>query len=137
MRRKGIRKKCPECYEKKTGKKSAIKRTGRSPGWWLGLPLSLVGADTDEVVDGETDEIGVIEVESLETEDVTEGVGKELELKWERDVESVPTVMVLVPDEVDGFLIEWGMEINDVAAGSGELNDPVIPVNRKNGEYPM
>jgi hypothetical protein len=26
-----------------------------------------------------TDEIGVIDVESLETEDVTEGVGKELE----------------------------------------------------------
>jgi hypothetical protein len=127
MRRKGIRKKCPGCYEKKTEEKSAIKRTGRSPGWWLGLPFNLAGADTDEVVDGETDEIGVIEVESLETEDVTEGFGKELELKWERDVDSVPTVMVLVPDEVDRFLIDWGMGIDDVAAGSGELSDPDIP----------
>jgi len=135
MRRKGIRKKCPCYYEKKTEEKSTIKRTGRSPGWWLGLPLSLAGADTDEVVDGETDEIGVIEVESLETEDVTEGFGKELELKWERDVDSVPTVRVLVPDEVDGFSIDWGMEIDDVAAGSGELNDPDIPRSRKNDEY--
>lgn len=35
--------------------------------------------------------------------------------------------MVRVPDEVDGFLIDWGMEIDDVAARSGELNDPDIP----------
>jgi hypothetical protein len=42
-------------------------------------------------------------------------------------VDSVPTVMVLVPDEVGGFSIDWGMEIDDVAAGRGELNDPDIP----------
>jgi len=127
------KKKCHGCYEKKVEKKSARKRTGRDPGRWLELPLSLAGADTDEVVDCETDEIGVIDVESLEREDVAEGVGKG---GWERDVDSVPTVMVLVPDEVDGFLIDWGMEIDDVAAGSGESNDPDIPLSRKNAEYP-
>jgi len=44
--------------------------------------------------------------------------------------------MVLVLDEVDGFLIDSGMETDDVAAASGELNDPDIPLSRKNAEYP-
>lgn len=48
--------------------------------------MSFAGADADEedageVVDGKTDEIRVIDVESPETEDVTEGVGKGLELR--------------------------------------------------------
>lgn len=37
--------------------------------------------------------------------------------------------MVLVLDEVDSFLIDWGMETVDVAAGSGESSDPDIPLN--------
>lgn len=128
------RKKCHCCYEKKAVEKSASKRTGRGPGRWLEPPLSLAGADADEedageVVDGETDEIRVIEVESPETEGVTEGVGKGLELRWGRDVDSVPTVMVLVPDEVDESSIDWGMGNDDVAAGSGLSNDPDISLN--------
>ena len=91
--------------------------------------MDLAGADADEVADGETDEIGVIDVENPDTEDVTEDVGKVLELGCERDVDSVPTVMVLVLDETDGFSIDWGMEIDDVAAGSGESNDPDIPLS--------
>lgn len=76
------------------------------------------------------DEIGVIDVESRETEDVTEGAGKVLELGRERDVDSVPTVMVLVLDEVDVCSNDWGgMGIDDVAAASGESNDPHIPLN--------
>jgi hypothetical protein len=131
MRRKEERKKCEGCYEKEAEKKSARKRTDRGSGRWLELPLDLAGADADEedadeVVDGE---IGVIDVENPETEDVTEGVGKGLELGWKRDVDSVPTVMVLVPDEVDGFSMDWGMDFDDVAAGSGELNDPDIPLS--------
>ena len=39
--------------------------------------------------------------------------------------------MVLVRDEVDGFLIDWGMGIDDVATGSGESNDPDIPHSLK------
>ena len=123
------KKECHSCYEKKTEEKSARKSTGRGPGRWLELPLVWAAVDVVEVVDGETDEIGVIDVENPETEDVTEGVGKGLELGWGRDVDSVPTVMVLVPDEVGGFLIDWGMGIDDVAASSGELNDPDIPLS--------
>ena len=128
------RRKCYGIYEKNAEEKSARKRTGRRPGRWVELPLSFAGADADEedageVVDGKTDEIRVIDVESPETEDVTEGVGKGLELRWERDVDSVPTVMVLVPDEVDESSIDWGMGNDDVAAGSGELNDPDISLN--------
>lgn len=119
MRGKEESKKCHGGYEKKTEEKSARKRTGRGPGRWLELPLDVADADADEVVvDGETDDgIDVIDVESREAEVVTEGVvGKR---DCERDVDSVPTVMVLVPTEVDGSLIDWGMEIDDVAAGSG------------------
>jgi hypothetical protein len=64
-----------------------------------------------------------------------EGVGEGLDLGVERDVDSVPTVMVLVPDEVD-FPIDWGMEIDDVAASSGDFNEPDIPLSWKNAEYP-
>jgi hypothetical protein len=135
MRRKEERKKCHRCHEKIKEEKSARKRIGRGPGRWLELPLSLAGADADEVADGEVDEIGVIDVENPETEDVTEGVGKGLELEWESDVDSVPTVMVLVPDEVDRFSIDWGMEIDDVAAGNGELNDPDIPRSLKEVQH--
>ena len=115
------RKNCHSCYVKKAEEKSARKRTGRGPGRWLELPLDLTGADEDKVVDGETDEIGVVDVESLEAEDVTERVGKGLELvwEWERDVDSVPIVMVLVPDEVDEISIDWGMDIDEVASGNG------------------
>ena len=35
--------------------------------------------------------------------------------------------MVLVGDGVEGFLIDWGMGTVDVAAASGESNDPDIP----------
>jgi len=95
------------CYEKKREEKKARKRTGRGPGRCLELPLELTGADADEVVvDSEIDDICVIDVENPETEDVTEGVDKGLEVGRERNVDSVPTVMVLVFDEVDGFLIE-------------------------------
>jgi len=135
MRRKE-RKKCYGCYEKKKEEKSARKRTGRGLGRWLELPLDLSGIDADEVVDNETDEVSVIDVENPEKEDVTEGVGKGLELGRERDVDSVPTVIVLVRDEVDGFLIDWGMGNDDVAAGSGESNDPDIPHSPKKAEYP-
>ena len=114
-------------YEKKKEEKSARKRTGRGPGRCLELPLELAGADADEVVDSEADETGVIDVESLEAESVVEGVGKRLELASGRDVDSVPTVMVLVLDGEDGFVIDLGMAIDDVAASSGESNDPVIP----------
>jgi hypothetical protein len=93
-------------------------------------------ADADEVVDGEADEVGVIDVENLETEDVTESVRTGLELGSERDIDSVPTVMVLVPDEVDGSLIDLGIGIGDNAAASGDLNDPHIPRSLKYGEYP-
>jgi hypothetical protein len=37
--------------------------------------------------------------------------------------------MVLVLDEVGVFVSDWGMEDVDVAAGSGELNDPDIPLS--------
>lgn len=80
MRRKEERKKCHSCYEKKKEEKSARKRTCRGPGRCLELPLDGSSAGANEVVDGEADEIGVIDVESPETEDVTEGVRKGLEL---------------------------------------------------------
>lgn len=128
MRRKE-RKKCHRCYEKKKEEKNARKRTGKGAGRCLELPLDVFDADADEVVDGEADEIGVVDVESPETEDVTRRVRKGLELGLERDVDSVPTVMVLVPDEVDGFSIDLGIAIGDVAAGRGDLNDPHIPRN--------
>ena len=153
MRGKEGRRKRHGCYEKRKEEKRARKRTGRGLGRWLEHPLDGVVAGADEVVDSEADELCVIEVENPETEDVTEGVGKGVELGWEREVDNVPTVMVLVRDEVDGFLIDWGMGIDDVAAGSGESNDPDIPhslkwrgsasgslfqinTNRKKAEYP-
>lgn len=80
MRRKEERKKGHRCYEKKKEVKSARKRTGRDPGRCLELPLDESSAGADEVVDGEADEIGVIDVESPETEDITEPVRKGLEL---------------------------------------------------------
>ena len=67
-------------YEKKREEKKARKRTGRGPGRCFEPPLVLAGADADEVVDSETDEVCVIDVENPETEDVTEGVDKGLEL---------------------------------------------------------
>jgi len=70
------RKKCHRCYEKKKEEKIARKRTGRGLGKRLELPLDLAGADADDVVDSEADEICVVDVENPETEDVTEGVGK-------------------------------------------------------------
>jgi len=79
-----------------------------------------------------------VDVESLEIVDgvaVVVGATKRLELG--RDVESVPTVTVCVPDEVDGFVSDAGMGIDDVAAGSGESNDPDIPASLKYGEYPL
>jgi len=51
-------------------------------------------------------------------------------------VVKVPTVVEAVPDGVDGFFIDWGMGIEEVAAGSGEANDPDIPLSLKNAEYP-
>jgi hypothetical protein len=42
--------------------------------------------------------------------------------------------MVLVRDEVDGFLSDWGIETGGVAAG-GESSDPDIPHIRKKAEY--
>jgi len=72
------RKKCHGCYEKKKEEKSARKRTGTRLGRRLELPLDVAGA---EVVDNEADdEVCVIDVENPETEEVTEGVGKGLEL---------------------------------------------------------
>jgi len=128
------------CYENKAEEKIARKRAVRGPGRWLALPLDWVAlvelvAGSEAVFDFE---IGV-EVESSlgEVEDsIAEVVGasKELELGWERDVDSVPTVIVGVTDEVDEFSIDLGMGIDAVAEGNGELNDPDIPVSVKYGE---
>lgn len=106
------------CYEKRKEEKRARKRISRGLGRWLEHPFDVVVAGADEVVDSEVDEICVIDVENPETEDVTDGFGKGVELVSRGEVDSVPTVMVLVRDEVGGFLIDWGMGSDDVAAGS-------------------
>jgi len=136
-REHGGKKKNHGCHEKKTEEKSASKRTGRGAERWLELPLDLelAVADAEEEVDNI--ETAGLDVENPELDVKEVDVGGRPEVGGERDGDKVPTVSVLVPDRIDGVWIDWGMGIEDVAAGSGELNDPVIPVSRKNGEYPM
>lgn len=131
-------------YEKKAEEEIAKKRTNRGTGRWLGLPLAPLALDVganEEVVDvkiGVEVEAGIVDVESLEMDVRVDGVAAVADaskgLDRERDVASVPTVMVRVPDEVDESVSDSGMGIDDIAAGSGELNDPDIPVRLKNGE---
>jgi hypothetical protein len=101
-----------------------MKRAGRGPGRWRGLPLALVA---DFEGEGVVEEVKVCacDVENPEVTDTEEDAGR-LELERGRDVDKVPTVAVAVPDGVGRFFIDWGMEIGEVAAGSGEANDPDI-----------
>jgi len=142
------RKKCNGRYEKKAEEDNARQRRNRDPGRRLALPLApaALGAGVGEVVDVEVDvevEEGIVAVDSLELSETADGVavvvgaGKELGRGRETDVDSVPTVTVCVSDEVDEFEDEVGMGIDEVAAASGESNDPDIPVRLKNGENPM
>jgi len=113
--------------------KSARRRAGRDLGWWFELPLVVVGAEAEEDVDIET---AVCDLENPEV-DLTEDVGRELEVERGGDLERVPIVAVFVLDGVGWSLSDWGMGIEDVAAGSGESNDPDISLNPKKAEYEM
>jgi len=95
------KKKSHGCHEKKADEKSASKRTGRSAGRWLGLPLdlALAVADAEEEVDNiETDGLDD-ENPELNVEEVDVGGGLE---EGVCDVDKVPTVAVLVLDRIDG-----------------------------------
>ena len=126
------------CYEKRAKERSTRKRTGRGPGRWLGLPLVLAGADAvEEVVDIGADVVDVRSPDVNGAEEVAgredvggEDVGEGLELGRKREGDRVPIVMVVVfDDEADGLSRDLGMGIDDVAEGSGELNDPDIPLS--------
>jgi len=56
--------------------KSAIKRTGRSPGRWRGLPLDLAVADAEEEGVVEEVKVGVRDVENPELTAVEEDAGR-------------------------------------------------------------
>lgn len=110
--------------------KSAMKRTGRGPGRRRGLPLFLFLAVADaekEVVEEEV-KVGACDVENPEVTG-TEEDARRLGLERGRDVDKLPTVAVAVPDGVDKFFIDWGMGIEEIAAGSGEVNDPDISLS--------
>jgi len=85
--------------------------------------------DDDEDDDDDDDEMVVKRgvADELEPDDVvlpcTDGV-----------VSRMPTVLVDVNDGLRDWVREEGMGRADVAEGSGELNDPDMPVRVKNGE---
>jgi hypothetical protein len=100
------------------------------------LDLELAVADAEEEEEVDNFETAGLDVENPELDVKEVDVGGRLE-ESVCDVDKVPTVAVLVLDRIDGVWIDWGTGIEDVAAGSGELNDPLIPVSWKFGEYPM
>ena len=116
--------KCNGGYKRKKAEEIARKRRDRG---WLAARLApaALGEGASEVVDVEVGvevKVGFIDVESLETEVV--GVAVVIGAS----VDSVPTVTVRVPDEVDEVARDFGMGIDDIAAASGEAKDPDIPV---------